>query len=214
MKTLFVGLLIAVSAAFVSAQVPQTALYYEGSPNGWLLQGKSETISTNDGWVVWGPSNYTWPTTNPVNNLGFTFWDAVSSTAWSLKVSVPDGQSFGVGEIYDGVKWTGANQEAPGISFFGDGRSEYQSYGSFIFLELEMNGALVESAAVDFYQIAPNHLGGPQWAVGSLRYNSEIPLATSIPEPSTCGAFAGISIFGFVLCARRKVRPTNSVSVG
>jgi hypothetical protein len=90
-------------------------------------------------------------------------------------------------------------------------RSESTRNASVQVLEYDVVNGIIVSAAIDFY--LTEAIRNDPWILGSVRYNSTIPLTTSIPEPSTYGVLAGISILGFVLW-RRKARRTSSVSAG
>jgi hypothetical protein len=216
MKTLFIGLLLAVSAAFVSAQ-PVTVFFYTSSPTSWVGQGETRTFSEDNGWTMVA-TNFSYPTI-PVRSIAFQMYQPVIPNGFNqlrLDISLPEGQEFQAG-MYGPI--TGLHTSVGGVPNLGftvsyqgsNGYREAYGDGFMRVLGFEKNGSVISSAAIDFLQLDSWDGVAEDWVFGSLRFNSNIPLESSIPEPSTYGALAGILIFGFVLCARRKVRQTNSV---
>lgn len=226
MKTPFIGLLLAVSAASVGPRVlAADALFYTSSAES-IFGETYRTIESGSEGRFFAYSN----------GKGVDFDARVNSTGeiWTFSFKAPNDDFINVGEKYFFSNlvsteaweiWNGVTFDQPvGIlshhvnDLVGDVYPEIVS-GAFTFLELEYNPVnwVVTSFSANF-QFFENVEGlGDTWLYGSIRINSAIPLSDGggeIPEPSTYGALAGISIFGFVLCARRKARPTSSVSAG
>lgn len=97
-----------------------------------------------------------------------------------------------VGDFLGATRFGSVN--SPALSITGNGRGESESTGWFRILELTWNpNRTPEKVAIDFY--SRGDVTGYE-THGSLRYNSNIPLA-SIPEPSSLFLTA-IFTFGFI----------------
>jgi hypothetical protein len=223
MKTILFGLLLAVSAAFVSAQ-PVTGFFYSTSVNS--VYGERTRLvdkwgASFDGSFSYGGGSGFYADTAHFNVV--VFGEAEGSPVQeglyfdfrSNPLTV--GQDFIV-EQFATADMSSQLKTDTGLVLYRYDPSLGDLFvfpelvsGSFRLMGLTRADYVITSLAVDFWQFEGDSPSGDAWAFGSLRYNSDIPLTVSIPEPSTYGALAGILILCFALCARRKARQTNSV---
>lgn len=98
-----------------------------------------------------------------------------------------------VGTYDDATRFPFQSPVNPGLTFAGNGRGNNTLTGSFKVLDVTygVNGTVLSFAA-DFVQYDEGMLN--RWNVGSIRYNSDIPVA-SVPEPS------GLVLFGLAAAA-------------
>jgi PEP-CTERM motif len=95
------------------------------------------------------------------------------------------------------------NDTQPGLSFSGNGRGNNTLGGWFNVLEIAygQNGG-IDRFAVDFRQFDESESQRGPSTYGSLRYNSDIPIA-AVPEPETY-AMMGLGLAALAFVARRR----------
>lgn len=184
--TIFV--LLAVSSFANAAFI----LSFEGSPDSWVGRGESFTVTPDDGYLFSVNSSVSWD-----NSLHFQIasknspfgpdWDPISGDEyhyWHLDLSAPDGATLGTGLYTNTARWPFMSADQAGLTFSGDHRGDNQDGGFFNILDIDFDSSgILTSIAVDFTQYGENN---PDWWLhGSLRFNSDVPLATSVPEPGT-----------------------------
>lgn len=183
-------------------------LSFEGSPDSWVGRGESFTVTPDD--------DYLFSVNNAIhrdNSLHFQIasknspfgpdWDPISGDEyhyWLLDISAPDGEKPGVGLYENTARWPFVNAGQAGLTFLGDHRGDNQDSGFFNILAIDFDpSGILTSIAIDFTQYGENNLDW--WLHGSLRFNSDIPVRTSVPEP---GAFLLIMIGMVGLLVTRK----------
>jgi hypothetical protein len=214
MKTLFVGLFLAVSASFASAS---TSFFYTSGPQSYVGQGQTELVSSDEFMTgIYSPyAEAGFPVTEMVE-FNFTT-NPYTSRRFRIAFSVPADEVFEVGRVYVATRFPFQADDCAGLNFTSGSRGNNKLDGLFKVLEYSVADGVVVSAAIDFWQFDEGFTSW--WSFGSIRHNSSVPIATvpydltAVPEPSTYSAILGTLCLGFAL-ARRKVRPTNSVSVG
>jgi hypothetical protein len=181
-----------------------TGLFYTSAPHSWIGGGQTVTALPTDGFtfdITSGPARAI---------LGDSATDYLTigiknySTAlpwylepwWNVSFAMPMGQTLAAGTYAGVTEFPFQPTNAAGLRFEGNGRADDQITGGFQILEIDFDGAgQVDSFAADFLQNDETH--SDWWNVGSIRYNSDAPLAAT-PEPSaTALSLFGICVLGF-----------------
>ena len=125
----------------------------------------------------------------------------ISNDSFDLWLSTPQGTSFAPGLYTDAALNIFQQPGQPGMLFAFEGLAPGDGSGSFNILEMTWNGDTLTSAAVDFTEYSTD-TNPTDVLYGSFRYDSPIPFAPLVPEPSVFGlALLGA---GLGLIARRK----------
>lgn len=168
------------------------ALYFESSPSSWVGQGETIDISGQPGTI----SHFRYFTQGAFTNaLQFL----ANGGEWELML-VGNGYTVPqVGFYGDATRWPFMGDGA-GLDLSGQGRGNNTLSGFFEVFEAEYdtNGTLISFAA-DFTQY--DEKDPDAWNVGSIRYNSSIPIP--FPEPT---AVSLLGITGGAALLRRHRR--------
>jgi hypothetical protein len=195
-------LFVLFSAQAVEAELI-TALFYKGSPEGWVGAGETVLVTPADGFEFFVEPWYAgvinvWVSdfqTNP------DFW---SARWWSLQLASPYQQVLGVGRYERARRWPFQENFQPGLNFDGNGRGNNVLVGCFEIFELDLapDGS-VAALAVDFIQYDEGIK--TWWTIGGVRYQSQIPIPPEpqgppadcfFPEPST----GNLAVLASLIC--------------
>jgi len=183
MKTILSFLVLLTIA---TSTLAQSTLFYTSSPTSYVGQGGTGLYSTYNGdrFIVDPP---------PDHGLHLFIRDAEDS--WNLNIAAPNNDFLEVGEYYGATSFIFGVPGTPGLDFYGHGRISSDSSGIFqVYQIIYDTDSRPSSVAVDFVQY---ELNMPEnWVFGSIRFNSDYPLTTTIPEPSTlCLGLLGALLF-------------------
>ncbi|MBX7258829.1 MAG: hypothetical protein K1Y02_20875 [Candidatus Hydrogenedentes bacterium] len=166
---------------------------FTSSPTSWVGQGQSRVMTEADGFEFHSVAQFWDGFSCWVNN-----WDSAppeDETDWTLLLFPPTGQTLSVGMYWNAERYPSAT--TAGMDFSGEGRGHNMSAGYFEILEIEYGpGGAPTKLAVDFYQYGDDiDSYWPQlenWARGSIRYNSDIPLNDGPGVPAL--TFPGVAL--------------------
>ncbi len=97
----------------------------------------------------------------------------------------------------------------PGMDVSGDSRGYNQLSGWFNVLEVQYDASFeITSLAVDFAEYGENLTQSGPALYGSLRYNSSVPLTTTVPEPSALLQLSA-GILGLLALMKKKRLPNQ-----
>ena len=166
---------------------PVTAFYYYG--NGYVAQGQSTYYSTDTGSSITASINYDKGVSLSVNGPYGTDW-------WYLDFAAPGNVPLTTG-TFPGAARFPFQAGSAGLSWYGDGRGDNTLSGYFNVLDVVYSNGLLVSFAADFVQYDECNVS--RWNVGSIRYNSTIPVTYPAP-PTLVGPFAsGVTTSGALL---------------
>ncbi|RYD30355.1 MAG: hypothetical protein EOP86_20165 [Verrucomicrobiaceae bacterium] len=186
--------------AEVSAAI--TAFSFTSSPNSYVGGGETYTIfGDNPNFEISlnvGTQSYFYLQVASNNSPFGPDWNPASGEEyryWTLEMAPPAGSILGVGEYPDATRFPFQDAGSPGLTFAGNHRGNNQQSGGFSILEAvyDTSGKLTAFAA-DFTQY--DEMQTSWWNIGSVRYNSSVPL----PEPSPA-LFVGLA--AGLLCSNR-----------
>ena len=162
------------SAVFspINSGQPATLLFWNSQAGDYIGQGARDVYGAanslwtpgafNDGWVVIG-----------INSVA----DAKASD-WILVFQAPTGQPLLPGTYLNTVSFP--TESTAGLNIFGNGRS-CSPTGSFVVHAITMSDNTVTSLAVDFEQHCGEEVPNPgRPLIGSIRYNSTVPVTASL----------------------------------
>ncbi len=161
-----------------SAIAGQTVLYFNSTPGDYIGQGKEMIWTAEDpaDFTAW--RNYGGGVSISMDNFSYVS-DYSQEAWWDLDFAPPYGTQLAVGSYEGATRYPFQASDEPGLSVSGDGRGCNQLSGRFDILELAYGtGGRVERFAADFEQRCENFMP-PLY--GSIRYNSDVPLATVLP---------------------------------
>lgn len=200
---LFAIIALVVLLCGTSAQAA-TILSFQSSPESWVGQGQSFTVTPDDGYLfTYNISIYDNSLVFMIASLNSPFgpdWEPLSGDEyhwWRLYLSAPYDQPLEVGLYNDAVHYALQDGDEPGLEFHGDHRGYDTLYGFFEILEIAfgLDGS-IERFAVDFTQYGDEK--PEDWITGQFRYNSDIPIS-NVPVPagiwllgSGCAALIGL----------------------
>jgi len=164
-----------------------TILSYISSPYSWVGLGESITLRPEDGFAFSTQAERLQPNPNSPDYINAFIDDFQSNTDFqktrffSLTVSTQSEAGLIPGTYSGATRY--ADPSAPVLDFWGNGRSNNTSTGSFTISEISyhFDGSL-SSLAVDFLQYDEGDLNN--WIKGALRFHSSVPIALT-PEPFT-----------------------------
>jgi len=174
-----------------------TILDFEASPQSWVGRGQSFTVTPGDGYLFSSSVGWNDSLHFNIDGLNSPFgpdWDPLSGEEyhyWRLDLSAPNGQPLELGKYENTARWPFQGPNQPGLTFWGDHRGDNRDSGFFEVLEISFSAiGQINHFAVDFTQYGEEN---PDWWLhGQLRYNSDIPLPSSVPEPSTLLLMLGV----------------------
>lgn len=182
---LWMGLLLLPSSALAAM-----ILDFEASPQSWVGRGQSFTVTPDDDYLFSSSVGFGNSLHFLVASLNSPFgpdWNPGSGEEyhyWNLDLSAPFGQPLTLGRYENTARWPFQAVNQPGLTFSGDHRGDNRDSGFFDVLEIAFSpSGNIERFAVNFTQYGEENLDW--WLNGQLRYNSSIPLTSSVPEPST-----------------------------
>ena len=176
-----VALLLAL-ATFASGETI-TGFFFTGSPTAWVSGGLTETLPQVGAGI--GPC---FVGDAPESCVMATASDPGLGTWWWMDFASALDHNLSLGMYQNATRFPFEPPNAPGLSFYGDGRGDNQLSGWFNILELTSDGnGRVLSLAVDFIQFDENVFAN--WNYGSLRINSTIPLNITSPAPEPASYF-------------------------
>lgn len=216
-------LLILLIALFATLTVRSDLIFgYSGStdPQGWVTRGQTKIISSAES----GEVNYWSIGITPEQDTIFCDIGRQDSNTgvfyeiWSIQISnasygatIP--QALQLNREYTQpaeLAWSNETQSWPPFIAFGSrledgvGRSAEDGIGKFTILELSFgeNGS-INQLAFDFEKQYRrwNDYGSPRIDIGSVRYNSNIPL--TVPEPTSAALLVISLLFLRPFMARR-----------
>jgi hypothetical protein len=143
-----------------------TRFKYDSSRKSYVAEGRRGLMYEFDrgGWII-APT-----VTQQGRVICFVLQKLDSSENWHIDFAAPLGQKLRKG-VYDGAtrhSFKGSN--APGLDFYGCGRSNSKLAGKFEILEISVLGGSILSFAADFIQF--DGCIRAKWNRGSIRYNS------------------------------------------
>jgi hypothetical protein len=162
-----------------------TILSYISSPYSWVGSGESVSVRPEDGFAFSTQAERLQPNSNSADYI-YSFIDDFESNTnfqktrfFGLTLSTPGESGLNPGTYSGATRY--ADPSAPVLDFWGNGRSNNTSTGSFTISEISYHhdGSL-SSLAVDFLQYGEGDLNN--WIKGALRLNSSVPIALT-PEP-------------------------------
>ena len=169
--------------------------FYTSSPSSHVGGGETVTVTTSDGFDFDIMRN---------SNQGVSLWisdvlnnpDFQSHRWWSLDFAGPMDQPLQVGHYGNATRYPFQDNSVPGLNFSGNGRGNNELTGYFDVLEVNYDGSgNVLAFAADFTQYDENIQHN--WNIGSVRYNSSLPV-TVVPEPLSSTLFiVGGASLGF-----------------
>ncbi|HOX09464.1 MAG TPA: hypothetical protein PLA52_02340 [Candidatus Omnitrophota bacterium] len=168
-----------------------TVFYYTSSPESWVGQGESATVTPNDGFAFIVERNYCNGVSFHINN--FTpIPDINNMISWHLNFAAPYNVVLQPGQYENAIHFTYQYSEYPGLAFYGKGRANGSISGYFnVYEAVYGDNDEVISFAADFMQYDEGVEDA--WSMGGIRYNSDYP----IPESSTIMLLlAGFSLIG------------------
>jgi len=181
-KLLFaIGLFAALSMG--RAVAAESQFFYSG--DGYVAAGKTETLASDDGFDF-AVSPFNTPSSIQITIDDFASNPSGPFTFFSVWLTAPAGSALSVG-TYTGLGL--APFKSPGINVAGNNRSVNSVYGSsFNILAIDFDPfGVLSSLAVDFIQ--RDEGGSLGTTFGGLRYRSDVPLASPVPEPSSALLF-------------------------
>lgn len=205
MRTLLFAILSIVAASSSPAAQAASTLFYKSSPGSYIGQGKTETFASTTGATFSAETGIGMSLGNQYRYLDL--FVEVPGHSWfsryfTLGVGAPWGDLTLAPGLYAGASRDGGwGSSGPHLAFSGDGRGNNETSGWFRVLEFEATpGGQVTKAAIDFLQFDGS--GGTTWTAGSWRFNSDLPVNTSVPEPGRAGLML-IGAAGFLSRRRR-----------
>ncbi len=184
MKTLFMFFSLATTLAVAPSSIlagSETGFYFTSSPQSWVGHGYTRTLSSVQAMQCYSSMTLQqclqFKVADPHNVHGY----------WWVNFDAPLDEHLRVG-LFDNATRFPFNTYGPGLSFVGDGRGDNTLTGWFEILELSITGNTLNSFAADFIQYDEGKL--EWWNYGSIRYNSAIPIDTTVPEPASAALLA------------------------
>lgn len=165
---------------------PVTAFYYYGA--GYVSEDSSGLYNSANGDTIGASVNYDGGVSLSIN--GTNDW-------WDLDFAAPASAPLTTGTYLGAARFPFQSSSQPGLSFDGDGCGDNTLTGYFTVLDIVYNGSTVVSFAADFVQYDEGSL--TSWNVGSIRYNSTVPLTLPPPPTVTAETPTAISSDGAVL---------------
>jgi hypothetical protein len=155
---------------------PVTAFYYTSSSSAYVGGGQTAT------YLAGGAVDLSESISSGSNVFSVSAISSDYSTDWWVTLAAPSGQILAPGTYQNATRYPFQAFNAPGLSFYGEGRGDNTSTGTFTVLQVSYNadGSLATFAA-DFVQFDEFNLAA--WNIGSIRYNSTVPI-TYLPPPS------------------------------
>jgi hypothetical protein len=186
----------------VSHSDAATEFFYTSSMQSWVGGGETVSITPELGFTFT-------PFRNADNGVSLTINDFGSNSNfnahrwWSLDFAASLDVPLSVGTYNDATRWPFQGAYEPGLSFSGNGRGNNTLTGFFTVLGVEYGiGGEVLSFAADFTQYDEGFQSW--WNVGSIRFNSNIPI-TSVPEPNALSLMvAGLVVIIVFIAWRRR----------
>ena len=161
-----------------SAPAAATAFYYNGV--GWVGGGNSEMETPLGGFVFTASKNYD-------NGVSISI-TGPNSTNWEIDTASANNTPLTLGTYVAATRFPFQASGTPGFSWYGDGRGDNQSTGTFNVLDIQYgSGSTIVSFAADFVQY--DELATNAWDIGSIRYNSTVPITyPGAPLVVSCSA--------------------------
>ena len=183
MKRWLAAIVLAAGAATAAQAAPMTVFYYTSSPSSWVGQGETVTVTPTDGFAFNVNRNFDNGVSFAINDF-LTNPDFQKTRWWYLDFAAPFNALLTVGYYDHATRWPFQDAENPGLSFSGNGRGNNMLTGFFEVLEAvyDVDGTVLKFAA-DFTQFDEGF--ADWWNKGAIRFNSDVPLFSSVPEPAT-----------------------------
>ena len=160
----------------------QSALFYIGAPYEYVSQGRTRLITSEEGALFEYIPSY---------GNGLHLFITKGQERWELDFELGNQGALTIGEHLNVREWP-FNHEDPGMFLAMGGRANNQITGKFDVLDVKYEDGELRSAAIDFLQFSN---GNPdRWIVGSVRFNSSIPVMIPEPLPITLLVLAGFCI--------------------
>ncbi len=188
-------------------------LSFDSTPESWVGQGESFTVTPGDGYIFSHSRNFDNGWSFRIASLNSPFGPDFNPRSrerynyWSLDLAAPFDAPLTTGFYGNTARFPFQGVGQAGLTFSGNHRGNNRNSGFFNILDLSFDatGGLA-TFAVDFTQFGE---GNPDWRIdGQLRYNSEYPVA--VPEPHAGAALGlGLLALGYL---RRRQREQPSVN--
>jgi len=157
------------SAMFIplTPGAPSKLLFWNSQPGDWIGQGAHE---------VYAPANSGWTASvlNAGNGVQLSL-QGPTTPWWSVSFSAPTGQQLLPGQYVNAAKLPSAT--VPGLDVTAFLRSCVVVAGSFVVHDISIADGTLSSLAVDFEQHCE---GASAPLIGSIRYNSTVPITASL----------------------------------
>ena len=198
----YITILVLLLAPLVHATnaLGASIFYFTSSPNSWVGQGQTLTLTAPKFTV----RAFKYPDPSG-NTISVTILNS-GGDGWRVDFGAPNKAPLAVGSYPHASRYP-FNVTSPGLAFSGYHRGDNTLSGSFEVREVALQpNKKMEKFAADFIQYDERQLTA--WNIGSIRYNSDIPLG-SVPEPSTL--VLSILALAALPTRRRKSVPHNRV---
>jgi hypothetical protein len=176
MRPLLALLLLSVLQIPAFAQ-KTTALYYSGSLESYVTQGRTGTVIVDDEYTI----NTGVGSSSGKQFVYFNLSKFLSNERWELRLEMPKGLPLASGKYEDARECYLSNSTGPGMDFSMRGTHSRPLSGWFTVLEIAVSDGKLVSLAVDLMQY--DRMALASWSYGSIRYNSSIPIHTLPDKP-------------------------------
>lgn len=204
------ALAMCISMSSMAAGVADTAALFlradPGSYVGYTLPSEGQTFTQGAGGPIF--SSFLWGSyiTEFYSSSPGDFTLVFSAPRYSAVDNLVKARPLEVGFYDNARRVMSATDMSPGMAVSGFARGYNRLSGWFNVLEVSHGSSgEITSLAVDFAEYGENLTKSGPALYGSFRYNSAIPLTTSIPEPGSQALFliGGIGLVAGVRKARK-----------
>lgn len=199
---------VSFSVSFSTGAHAATILSFDSTPQSWVGQGESFTVTPDDDYTFTHSGNFNSGLSFRVASFNSPFGSAFNPGSgdrynyWTLDLAAPFFARLEQGLYENAARFPFQNSDQPGLDFSGNHRGNNRNAGYFDILEISFSAlGDLESLAVNFTQFGEER---PEWRIdGRLRYNSSISIAVS---ESTSMGLLGLGLLGLGMTRVRKPR--------
>lgn len=155
---------------FQTQPPPITAFYYNGI--GYISAGKTEFETSSGGFTFSA-------TKNGYNGVSVSI-NGPNNSNWEIDTAAAGNVPLSLGAYPGATRYPFQASSAPGLSWYGNGRGDNQSVGTFVVRDIQYGTSnAITSFAADF--VLFDELSLSSWNIGSIRYNSSVPVSYPVP---------------------------------